>query len=109
VNLVDYDKQEYVDEQGVKRLVLISGEEPDLKSGVPLLDLGGLDLPPSIEAKLRRSLEAVGIIEYVDALKPGASDLIAAAIRTTLKLSVQDITVVCQRESKLIKEAGYKW
>lgn len=88
------------------QMVLVKGNQhPD--SGIPLLDLGGLDLPKDIEVRLRERLWAHGIREYQDALRPGADEQIAAALRAALKLSVNDIKTLCQGEHNLLKETGY--
>lgn len=101
-----YQKQEVVGSDGVNRYMLaIDGGDPS--DGIPLLDLGGLELPEDIETELRRHLWAHGIREYGDALVPGASTAIADAIRSALKVSVRDIIQLCEKEHTLIMEVGY--
>lgn len=109
MKLTGFQKSSYVDERGITRETLVEYEGQDASSGVPLLDLGALDLPQDLEDKLTASLQAVGIREYGDALQKGSHDLIIAALRTTLKLSVRDIITLCQGEQKLLQEAGYDY
>lgn len=101
-----YEKTEVVGRDGVSRYVLVQeGTDPEV--GIPLLDLGGLDLPDEIETELRRQLWAYGIREYRDALVAGASTAIAGAIRSTFKTNVSAIIALCEREYKLVLEVGY--
>lgn len=105
--LEDFYPAEFAGHDGVMRRVLLSDEDQDLMSGIPLLDLGKLCLPKDIESRFREALWSVGIKEYSDALKPGASELIMTCLRSALKVSVSDVVTLCQGENKLLKEAGY--
>ncbi len=98
-------KMEVQTADGPQMMLVRDNQPPD--SGIPLLDLGGLDLPKDIEIRLRERLWAHGIREYTDALRPGSDEAIAAAVRAALKLSVNEIRMLCQEEQRLIKEAGY--
>jgi len=100
-------KAEYTDSQGSQHLTMVPPTDQDAMTGLPLLDLGALELPEDIESNFRKALWSVGIREYADALKPGAAELIAAALRSALNVSVQSVLVLCRREQKLLEEAGY--
>lgn len=100
-----FEKHELISEQGPVMVLAREGQPPD--AGIPLLDLGALELPRDIEAKLREALWARGIREYQDALQPGAAERIAGALRAALKLSVSDIITVAQGEHQILVEAGY--
>lgn len=91
---------------GAPRRVLVrDGQRPDV--GIPMLDLSALELPADIEAALRQELWARGICEYADALRPGAAEAIAGALRAAFKVSVSSIMLISQSELTLLKEAGY--
>lgn len=91
---------------GAPRRVLVKeGQHPEV--GIPLLDLSALELPEDIEALLRQELWARGICEYADALRPGAAEDIAGALRATFKAAASSIVLISQREHQLLKEAGY--
>ncbi len=98
-------KLEFVGRDGPQMVLVTEGQPPD--AGIPLLDLGGLNLPKDVEIRLRERLWAHGIREYADALRPGADEAIAAAVRAALKLSVSNLKTLCQGEHQLLKEAGY--
>lgn len=107
MNLKGMVKAEYTDDHGIRRPVLVKDEFQDACEGIPLMDLGGMDLPKELEGRLLGNLRDMGIVEYRDALMPGASDKIAQAIRATIKASVQDVLTICQGEYKMLQEAGY--
>jgi hypothetical protein len=91
---------------GAPRRVLVKeGQPPEV--GIPLLELGALELPEDIEAALRRELWARDIREYADMLRPGAAAEISAALRAALKVSVSTLIQISQGEVQLLKEAGY--
>lgn len=103
---MNWNKVNITGEDGAPRRMLVEdGQLPE--AGIPLLDLGALELPEELETELRKQLWAHGIREYTDALKPGKSEVIASAIRSTLKLSVSSLLTVCQGEHQLLMEAGY--
>ena len=97
------EKKEYTDESGAQRLTLARPDQP-AEAGIPLLDLGALELTPELETELRAQLWARGIREYDDALKRGASTEIVAALRAVYRSAASEIITLCQGERELIEE-----
>lgn len=94
---------DYADKDGIKRRVFIPDGITDYSEGIPAsLDVSVLfpDFPVEYIRRLTDELWARGLIEPCDYVKPGAPELIAAALRSAIKVDALSIVTLAHKDCK---------
>lgn len=92
-------KQDYVDDDGIPKRVILPLGETDPSMGIPVsLDLSSLysHMPETFQRELYEALHAQGLVEAADYFKPGAAERFKAAMLSVIRhdfLSVQAIAI----------------
>lgn len=94
-------EKQYIDEQGITRLVYVPDEYTPADEGIPasaVLDGYFLDTGCSVEfiKKLYNELWARGLIKPADYLKPRSAELIRAALLATTKSDVFAVQTIAR-------------
>lgn len=97
-------RKDYTDQNGIRRRALVPDEYTNAEEGLPAsisLDAALLQQGCSFEyiKRLYAELQARGLIEPADFLKPQAPDLISAALRATIRMDVQTIQAIAKEQS----------
>lgn len=103
ITLGDTTKAEYVDQNGFRRRVLLPAGVTSYSEGVPVsLDVDRLFEHCSIEfrRKLIDELWARDLVEPCDFLRPGAPELIRAAIAACVKVDTLNIVTLAHSECR---------
>lgn len=96
-------KVDYTDKDGIKRRVLLPAGDHNVNEGIPIsLDLDSLygHCPVEYRRILTDELWARGLIEPCDFNRPGASELIRAAILAAVKRDTLDIQSLAREACK---------
>lgn len=96
-------KRDYTDRDGIQRRVIIPTGITDYAEGIPIsLAVDTLFAQSGIEYRraLIDELWARGLIEPCDYLKPGAAELITAALRAANKRDALDIISFAKEDCK---------
>lgn len=103
--ITDLIKVDYVDSDGIQRRVELPAGVSNYAEGIPVsLDADRLfvDCSPDFRRKLVQELWARGVVEPCDCLKPGAAELITAAIRSAVKVDALDIITLANKECRRV-------
>lgn len=94
---------DYTDKEGIKRRCLIPDGITDYREGIPVsLAVDSLYLHCSLEFRraLVDELWARGLVEPCDFKRPGAAELITAALRSAIKHDALNIISLASEECK---------
>jgi hypothetical protein len=101
--IADAGRVDYIDKDGIQRRVLLPSGITDASEGIPLsLPVDSLFTHCSLEFRraLIEELWARGLVEPGDYLKPGAAELVSAALRSVVKLDALDILALAREEKR---------
>lgn len=96
-------KREFVDRDGIRRRVLVPADVTDYSEGIPVsLPVDTLFAHCAVEYRrsLIEELWARGLVEPCDFMKPGAPELITAALRAVNKKDALDIISFAHEDCK---------
>lgn len=96
-----FKREQYHDDSGIQRVVLVPPGETDLKTGIPVsLDLSPLfgHMPQKFQQEFYKALHDQGLIEPADYFKPGASERYRRALLTVIKHDFLNIQELAQQE-----------
>jgi hypothetical protein len=96
-------KRDYTDRDGIQRRVLVPANVTDYTEGIPIsLPVDTLFAHCAVEYRrtLIEELWARGLVEPCDYLKPGAAELITAALRAVNKKDALDIISYANEDCK---------
>lgn len=99
----DIKKVDYLDRDGIRRRVLIPEGVTDYAEGIPVslaVDTIFADTGVEYRRRLVDELWARGLIEPCDYLKPGAPELITAALRSAQKADALTIISIAHEDCK---------
>lgn len=98
---VDFVRTDFTDNDGLKRRVLLPAGVTEYDEGIPLsVDADRLYMDCSINFRRRlvEELWARNLIEPCDYMKPGAAELVRAAISAATKADTLDILTLASKE-----------
>ncbi len=96
-----YVREQYEDDSGIPRVVLIPAGTEDKSKGIPLsLDLTPLfgHMPDTFQRALYAALHDQGLIEPLDFFKPGAAERYQRVLRTVIKHDFLSIQTLAKQE-----------
>lgn len=103
INIQDSSKVDYTDSNGIRRRVLLPHGITDHEEGIPVsLDADRLYLhcPVDFRRRLMEELWARDLIEPCDYKRPGAPELVRAAITAATKADTLDIITLADQECR---------